>query len=169
MDVATLYRPLTTRAFNLRLRASHIAALCPSVSNTDLSLANNGHKMLTYRQFKEVENLICDCEALVAQSGVPVDFRDITTVQKLLEAYRERQARPQILTSDDWDLMRDVCSGVPAADIARRAGVTMAELLKKLDIANSRFEQTAGEIRRSNEEQKTLTDQNLATVGARKQ
>jgi hypothetical protein len=167
VDTVTELRPLMARAYGINLKAMHIANLT-SLTSADLSLAQTGQRALTYIQFKEVENLVKDCEALVAQSGVPINFRDTVSVKKLLEAYRERQARPGIIEAGDWDLMRRTCSGEPASEIASSMGISMAELVEKLDIANSRFGQTVAELRRGNNERREFTNQQISEVESRR-
>jgi hypothetical protein len=163
VDTVAMLRSLMARAYGINLKAMHIAGLT-SLTSADLSLAQNGKRTLSYIEAKEIENLVNDCEALVEQAGVPINFRDTPTVKKLLEALHERQARPAVLEPSDWDLMRRVCGGEPATLVAQSMGITTGQLIERLEIANSRFSQTAAELRRSNNDQKALTDHNIASL-----
>jgi hypothetical protein len=157
-DPVSALRQIQKRLDSLRMRPAWIAG-AGEFSRSILSGAASGQNPLTYPISRKIEKTVDACEALQLRAGnFPVDWSNSTAVRNLIADYeKEQQTPPGQLQESDWSLLSLVIATEDPSIVTSNLGISPAELLKRLEETNRRFEGAIDSIRKSNADKHALT------------
>jgi hypothetical protein len=123
------------------MKPKHICSLLPGISESAMSRAKNGSENLPAQDFANVRNLLSECKELARRNVLPVSWTDLRAVRLQLDVLRNEKKNPPGQPSEqDLDIFRRFVADEDLSEIAIRHRVDKAEILRRIELINSRAE-----------------------------
>lgn len=116
---------LFERGLKTGAKQQHLSDLA-GVSASKVSRAVNGLETLDYPDLRKLERVIVALESICGRAAVPVDFREMRAIRKLVDEFYEP------LTADEESLLARFSRGDSLADLTVDFKMTASQLLTRI-------------------------------------
>lgn len=160
MPISTDLTPLLERAQRIGMKQSNLAELS-GLPVSSFNRAANHLADLCYQDWRIVERVVLSCEELTRRAGQRLDWKDFAIAKKALAAYEDELRNPPAPPDEqDWKLLAMAIVEDPST-LAMKMGVSVKDLLVRLDESSRRFDVAIHGLRKSTREMDELLEANL--------